>query len=629
MIQKTSHFQKHRKEYVLGLLTLFFCLVPSRASNPKDPFPVSKSMQPRVQFWMNVFTIYSIHDRIFLDAENPARIYKVVNIQSAPFTPETSREKRRQLLSQEKKRIAKILYFLGNYYGNAQSLKAEERRVYRLFGKRPKRKDFLQAIYRIRIQGGMKEAFKEGLIRSGQYLPYIQAILEEEGVPADLAYLPHVESSFNPHAYSKMGAAGLWQFTRGTGKQYLRINRNIDERRDPLLASRAAAKLLKFNYQKLGSWPLAITAYNYGHAGMARAVKKVRSTSLDKIIEKHHSKRFGFACKNFYAEFVAASLVTKNASKYFGPFQFDEPVALKTVTLKKPCQLRHLQNTFQVSTQEIKNLNPALGKNVLTKKWSIPSGYRLRLPLSARDVQRNDAFVFSGIHKARPQNEKTDIQLKTKPVLALKNSAKLDSLNPDIQNNSENFGLYASASDKVRSAPLSHVSLKEKETIAKPENPIPVQVEKSVRPDINEDVIRVYGESIVVQPEETLGHFADWLQIPTRKLRQLNGLPFNRSIRIGQTLRLDFSRVSHKNFESRRLAYHEELRDHFFKSHRVEGSLTHQMRRGETLWAVANKRFDIPLWLIMDYNESKDLDQIYPGEMVKIPIVSPVQNGSM
>ena len=121
--------------------------------------------------------------------------------------------------------------------------------------------------------------------------------------------LLRVESSFNPRAFSKAGAAGLWQFTRGTGSDYLAVNALIDERYDPYAATDAAARLLKDNYKALGSWPLALTAYNYGRAGMLRAVRN--HGSYEGIFTSYEGGSFKFAARNFYSEFIAAARVAK------------------------------------------------------------------------------------------------------------------------------------------------------------------------------------------------------------------------------------------------------------------------------------------------------------------------------
>ena len=96
-----------------------------------------------------------------------------------------------------------------------------------------------------------------------------------EGIPEEIAWLPMVESTFNVEARSKVGAAGVWQFMPGTGRQYMRVDATVDERLDPIIAARGAARLLRHNYQGLRSWPLALTAYNHGYYGMQRAVRQL------------------------------------------------------------------------------------------------------------------------------------------------------------------------------------------------------------------------------------------------------------------------------------------------------------------------------------------------------------------
>ena len=140
--------------------------------------------------------------------------------------------------------------------------------------------------------------------------------MRKYNLPEELSVLPHVESSFQLRAYSSAGAAGIWQFTRGTGRLFMRVGYDVDERRDPILATYGAAKLLKKNYEVVGSWPLAITAYNHGLRGMQRA-KKRHGTNIVKIIENYRSRTFGFASRNFYPEFLAALHVVKNQNKWF------------------------------------------------------------------------------------------------------------------------------------------------------------------------------------------------------------------------------------------------------------------------------------------------------------------------
>ena len=107
----------------------------------------------------------------------------------------------------------------------------------------------------------------------------MQQIFRDRSLPIELTYLPIVESSYDINARSNVGALGMWQFMRATGRQYMRVDRSIDERRDPIESTRAAAAFLQQSYETLGNWPLAITAYNYGPGGMSRAVRQSNRTT--------------------------------------------------------------------------------------------------------------------------------------------------------------------------------------------------------------------------------------------------------------------------------------------------------------------------------------------------------------
>jgi peptidoglycan lytic transglycosylase D len=172
------------------------------------------------------------------------------------------------------------------------------------------------AIGNIRAQQGLRETFAEGLVRAAIYLPAIRRIFREAGLPLELAYLPHVESSFNPNAVSRSGAAGLWQLTAATGGRLLRVGGGVDERFDPIRSTQAAARHLARAYGVLGSWPLAVMSYNHGVAGLVRARDTV-GAGIDDIVRGYESPSFGFASRNFYAELLAAVHVAEHVAFYF------------------------------------------------------------------------------------------------------------------------------------------------------------------------------------------------------------------------------------------------------------------------------------------------------------------------
>ena len=169
-----------------------------------------------------------------------------------------------------------------------------------LWGPNPSAILLRDATQRIRFQLGQADRFKEGLIRSSSWQTHIAETFANQGLPPELAVLPHVESSFNAAAYSKVGAAGLWQFMRSTGRRYMRVDDAVDERLDPYRSTEAAAQLLAYNYRVLGSWPLALTAYNHGAAGMRRARETVGTDDFVKINRTYNSRTFGFASRNFF-----------------------------------------------------------------------------------------------------------------------------------------------------------------------------------------------------------------------------------------------------------------------------------------------------------------------------------------
>ena len=221
-------------------------------------FP-SDGLSDRIEFWEKVFTIYGEDDLIIHDAQRVDLIYAVVDERSRRSGVQSVRN----LLSEVRSKIS-----------NPDQLTTEARRLYDMIetdGVRMAAGDIAVLQGRIHVQRGIKERFRAGIVRSGRYLPYFEEVFESEGVPTVITLLPLVESSFENEARSYAGAAGIWQFMPATGRQFMRVSRGRDDRLNPAVATRSAARLLKRNYAVLRSWPLAISAYNHGRAGMARA----------------------------------------------------------------------------------------------------------------------------------------------------------------------------------------------------------------------------------------------------------------------------------------------------------------------------------------------------------------------
>ena len=344
-------------------------------------FPTSPQIEDNIRFWIDIYSNYSesevvIHDSDYLDI-----VYEIIDLDDF-YPPETDWQTKWRKVEEKKKEYQLILLRLANKHTpiDTAGLADAEKRIYLMWQGRVDPIPFRAAARNLRGQRGLSERFKKGLERSGRYMAELQRIFRSYELPMELCYLPHVESSFDYSAYSKMGAAGLWQFTRSTGRLFLKINYTVDERFDPLISTDAAARLLKKNYEELGSWPLAITAYNHGLSGMKRAKARLETDDLGIIVEKYRSRSFGFASKNFYAEFIAAKRIAERHLLYFGGIHFESPVSYQVFVLPDFVMLNDLAKSFNLEEEAIIAMNPALRRTVTTSRRRIPRGTELRLP---------------------------------------------------------------------------------------------------------------------------------------------------------------------------------------------------------------------------------------------------------
>jgi LysM repeat protein len=369
-----------KRLFPIFLLTVFLivAVIFSDARAESDTFPLPAVIQPNVAFWTKIYTEYPSDHGVLHDSRRLDIIYGVIEL----VDPDRhgGRKTNNKRIKKAKKKYKAILAKLMR--GEAPAGPVEQQ-VAEMFGPDPKPAELRAAMRYIRCQTGQKDRFRDGVIRSGAHIDEIKRIFRSEGLPEDLAYLPHVESSFDPKAYSKFGAAGMWQFTRSTGKYYMKVGYSIDERRDPVISSNAAAKLLRHNYRKLQNWPMAITAYNHGVSGMLRARRK--KGSYERIFSEYRSRIFKFASRNFYSEFLAARQAANNYRQYFGDLNLDLPVRRREVVLQGYVSLPQMARQLNLKIAELRELNPALRHPVFRGQKYVPKGYRLRLPY------RNDA----------------------------------------------------------------------------------------------------------------------------------------------------------------------------------------------------------------------------------------------
>ena len=680
---------------------------------------VPQGLSDEVGFWKRVYTDVDTDGGLIHDSRHLAVVYEAVEFPDGV----RSRRARQHYVDRIKARYRRILARLAK--GPRDGLSDEERRVLALWPEAVSARTLRAARHHIRFQLGQRDKFRGGLIRSGAWEPHIRRTLKAMGLPEELAALPHVESSFNPRARSHVGAAGLWQFTRSTGRRYMRIDHVVDERMDPYLSTVAAARLLKHNYAVLGSWPLAITAYNHGAAGMRRAVQEVGTDDIVRIVHDYDSPTFGFASRNFYAAFLAAAELDFNAGQYFGDLRRDQPVSTASFAVPAYVTASTLADVLGVGEDVLRTYNPALQEPVWQATKRVPKDFEMRVPWdrsgSAPAVllanlggdQRYAAQIPDRFHTVRRGQTLSSIAarygVRTSRLVALNDlrsrnfiragqvlrlpgaesaahTAQAEPAEPDAIPES---GVYTvsrgdslweiakrfdlpvselaalnSLDDRDRLRIGQTIRLTAPEEPQSPQEPdgetilasadasdldlasavleqappqaesvveeadqgaVPVETQPQLSADPADYEVSA-DATIEVQAAETLGHYADWLQIRTQRLRDINGLRFGRPVVIGQRLKLQFTDVDRSEFVRRRVAYHRRLQGQFFQAFRITGSEDYAVERGDSLWLLARRAEHVPLWLLRQYNPDLDFSSLKPGMVVTLPQVRERQN---
>ncbi len=698
-----------------SLVALIGILLVASGARASELLPTPVDLEPNVHFWTRIYSEVDgggglIHDSRHLD----------VVYQHLRFSRGSSSRSRQRQVERAKDRVRAALRVLGQ--GRRSGLSQEQAQVLASWPPGVSNATLREAAGRVRFQLGQADKFQAGITRSGRWRAYIEHELGREGVPVELAALPHVESSYNPKAYSRVGAAGLWQFTRSTGRRYLRIDHVVDQRMDPYHATRAAALLLRDNHRRLGSWPLAITAYNHGVGGMARAVRKVGSKDMGLISRKYRSRTFGFASRNFYAEFLAALYVDRHAEQLFGPLPLDPPVEYVVVELEHYYPTASLARALGLGRAVLEEHNPALRPSVWSGAKYAPAGFELRVPreratrpleLALAEVpagerfskqhrdkyytvrrgdtlssiaQRNDVRISEIVSL---NNLRSRHRIRVGQVLILPDDARGggvvvaradppanglyrvrrgDSLwviarrfgvseaqlarenglrNRNVLQVGQTLRLPGTASAAPEPEPEPAVVIAAEPEPAAPElpeaKPEPAVVAASAgvatdaaparesapgvapasEPETAPSNYAVRDGRIVVQAEETLGHYADWLEVSASDLRRRNGRRYGTPVVIGERLRLDLRKVTPETFLERRLAYHQAIQEEFFASYIVTGTRRHALRRGDTLWELANREFRVPVWLLRQYNPDLDFGSLPVGAQMVVPEVEP------
>ena len=356
-----------------------------------ETFAVPEKLRESFQFWVDIYSKYSTHQGLLHDSLYPHLVYEVIDFsdidENTDLTDVQKLLKRTEFVKQRKKHIKQLILSLQTLKESQQEdWSSEQKRLWTLFQRVEEKRKYKKAATerRLRFQLGQKDRFLHGIFYSGRYLEKMEKIFREANLPLELTRLPFVESSFNILARSKVGASGIWQFMPRTGKEYMTVNALVDERNDPITSTRASAKMLKLNYNRLQDWPLAITAYNFGLYGIRRLVKRRGTSDLVEIIHsKKRSHRFGFASANFYSSFLAAVFVEQHADQYFTqaeqPPVWAEHLDYEIIQTQLPVSFSYLTSFFNDDKNIAFLYNPHLNKNIQKGYVNIPKGTKLYL----------------------------------------------------------------------------------------------------------------------------------------------------------------------------------------------------------------------------------------------------------
>ena len=356
----------------------------------KDTFSVPKGLEIPYKFWLDIYTKYTTDQGVLHDAEHMEIVYDVLDFTSITRRGDINIYQKEHLklsmVKSAKKRVEVMLKKFSRLK-DPGLLGPEELKFWKQFETLEGKTKFILATKknRLRFQLGQKDRIVQGIYFSGRYIEDFEKTFREMNIPIEMTRLVYVESSFNVLARSKVGASGLWQLMPGTARPYMMINEAIDKRNHPQEAAKVAAKLLKFNYKLLQSWPLAVTGWNHGPNGILRLTKKYKTREIGDLVANVNSKKsFGFASQNFYASFLAVLEAEKNAPKYFGALNWSQPLDTFDFKLPKDVAYKEIKSWFDDDDLKTQIFNPHINKPARLNRVKIPKGAIISIPKDAK-----------------------------------------------------------------------------------------------------------------------------------------------------------------------------------------------------------------------------------------------------
>ena len=247
-----------------------------------------------------------------------------------------------------------------------------------------------------RYSGRLRRSVSIMLGAQNFYMPTFEEALESYGLPLELKYLPVIESALNPNAVSHVGATGLWQFMLATGKQYgLEINSLVDERRDPVRASYAAAHYLRDLYKIFGDWNLVIAAYNCGPENINKAIHRSNGATDYWQIYPYLPKE----TRGYVPAFIAANYIMNYYCDHnICPMVTELPLKTDTVVVNKDLHLEQIAQVLNINIEHLRNLNPQYRRDIVNG-LNKPMAIRLPATLVGTFIDQEDSIYNFKTHE--------------------------------------------------------------------------------------------------------------------------------------------------------------------------------------------------------------------------------------
>ncbi len=432
-----------------------------------------------------------------------------------------------------------------------------------------------------RYTGSSKRTFGRWLERAGRYVPKIQMIFADEGVPLDLAYLAMIESGFNVRAYSWAHAAGPWQFIESTGRLYgLDNDWWQDGRLDLERSTVAAARHLKYLHKRFdGDWYLAVAAYNAGGGKVRKAIRKSGSRDFWVLSEGRVLQE---ETKNYVPKLLAALTIIKDLDAYgFNELNLEQPLHYETVTLDTSTDLEIIAQFCDISYRELKELNPEL------KRWCTPPGitnYQLRVPYG-RAQQVNHLYAQLPKHKRASYHRHQIKSGDTLQVLAKTYRIRVDDI------------VALNKINNPRALQIGHNLIL---PLKKGYTALPVN-------SLEDSYVRSRRRTYTVRSGDSLWSIARRNNVTQKELRVWNKLGWSNLLRPGQVLAVSKPGV-------RRIA----------KAKPKKGparKLVYKVVPGDTLWDIG-RQFDVAAEQIRLWNSLPHKHILHPGQKLTLMVAA-------